>query len=117
MERGNLLEFNMSDTNAPYKVVLVFNLKPGAADEELQRSVSPDGFPSRLAAQPGFVSLELVRAGADRTLSIQTWRSEADWWSALSAVKSQESAGPAREDILVSRDFFGGPVVVQRSAA
>lgn len=105
----------MSDSEPPYKVVLVFNLKPGAADEELRRSAQPDSFPSRLAAQPGFVSLELVRVAADRTLSIQSWRSEADWWNALQVVKGQD-ASAAGENILVSRDFFGGPVVAQRSA-
>ena len=105
----------MSDPEAPYKVVLVLNLKPDAADEELRRSSQPDSFPSRLAAQPGFLALELVRASAERTLSIQTWRSEADWWAALQAVKAQDSS-PGQETILVSRDFFGGPVVAQRTA-
>ena len=105
----------MSDSNARYKVVLVFNLKPGSADVELQRSGQPDSFPSRLAAQPGFLSLELVRASADRTLSIQTWRSERDWWAALQAVKGQQAA-EAQDNILVSRDFFGGPVVAEHRA-
>ena len=98
-----------------YKVVLVFNLKAGAADEELRRSSEPTSFPSRLATQPGFLSLELVRVSEERTLSIQTWESEASWWRALEAVKAAEGQSE-RESLLVSREFYGGPVMARRGA-
>lgn len=102
---------------AAYKVVLVFNLKPGGADEELRRSAQPESFPSRLARQPGFVGLELVKVTAEQTMSIQTWRSERDWWTALEAVKSAQPSGPGADDILVSREFFAGTVMAQLPSA
>lgn len=99
--------------NEPFRVVLVFNLKPDSADEELRRSKAPDSFPSRLAKQPGFLGLELVKVSEERTLSLQQWRSPADWWAALEAVKRDAPSGEA-EPILVSREFFAGPVVETR---
>jgi hypothetical protein len=103
----------MDEVVAPYKVVLVFNLKPGLADEELRRSARENSFPNRLAREPGCIGLELVKVSADRTMSIQTWRSERDWWTALNAVKQAQDGSPevAADSILVSRDFFGGSVV------
>jgi heme-degrading monooxygenase HmoA len=107
----------MAEATAPYKVVLVFNLKPGAAEEELKRSLSEDSFPARLAREAGFLGLELVKLSEDRTMSIQTWRSERDWWTALGNVKNAqvELAQPAPEEILISRDFFGGAIVGSRA--
>ena len=97
-----------------YKVVLVFNLTAGSADEELRRSASEDSFPNRLSRQPGFLSMELVKVGAERTLSIQTWASDRAFFSALEAVKAQPaSALLPSENILVSREFFGGEVVAR----
>jgi len=106
----------MDEVIAPYKVVLVFNLKPGSADEELRRSARENSFPNQLAREPGCLGLELVKVNADRTMSIQTWRSERDWWAALNAVKQTQESTPeaATDTILVSRDFFGGPVVSLR---
>lgn len=105
----------MNQDNHLFKVVLVFNLEPGTAEEELRRSAEPDSFPSRLAAQPGFIGMELVKVADDRTMSIQTWQSPSDWWSALEQVK-QMPAPPAdeRPNILVSRDFYAGPVMASR---
>lgn len=94
-----------------YKVVLLFNLTLGAADEELRRSREPDSFPNRLAKQPGFVQMELVKVDEDRTMSIQTWDSANSWWTALEATKSEPTAvSPAREEILLSREFYAGEV-------
>jgi hypothetical protein len=41
-------------------------------------------------------------------MSIQTWATEKDWWTALETVKSNgENLGPnnSRENILISREF------------
>jgi heme-degrading monooxygenase HmoA len=96
-----------------YKVILIFNLKVDQADEELKRSSEADSFPNMLAQQPGFTELELVRVDANKTMSIQTWETERDWWNALEAVKQLQSEMPKkqqRESILESRDFIGGQV-------
>ena len=103
------------ESQAGFKVVLIFNLKPGCADEELRRSSRDDSFPSRLARQPGFVEMDLVKVNEERTMSIQTWRSASDWWGALNSVKAE----PAKEQletetILVSRDFFAGEIIARR---
>jgi hypothetical protein len=107
----------MDEAVTPYKVVLVFNLKPGSADEELRRSARENSFPNRLAREPGCLGLELVKLSADRTMSIQTWRSERDWWTALNTVKQAQESSPeaAADNILESRDFFGGAVVFSQS--
>lgn len=104
--------------SAPYKVVLVFQLEAGEADEELRRSARPDSFPRRLAAQPGFLGMELIKLSPDRTMSIQTWRSEADFHTALHAVKSAAASAPdaGARNILVSREFFGGCLVASFGA-
>lgn len=97
--------------NGDYKVVLVFHLKDGAADEELRRSAEPESFPRRLARQPGLVAIELIKLDDARTMSVQTWRSAKDWWTALDAVRGMPPSAPQREDILISRDFYGGEVI------
>ena len=108
------IETSVSEGTGLYKVVLVFDLKPGSADEELRRSVEPTSFPALLSQQPGFVELELVKVSPDRTLSIQTWQSEPAFFAALEAVKRARDAAPVREDILVSRQFFAGTLVARR---
>jgi heme-degrading monooxygenase HmoA len=102
----------IADQIQAYKVILIFTLAKGMADEELRRSNEPESFPSILAKQEGFVSLELVKIDDDKTMSVQTWQSPQHWWKALEAAKSVNAANnPARPNILVSRDFFGGTVV------
>jgi heme-degrading monooxygenase HmoA len=98
---------------SPYKVVLIFDLKPGMADEELRRSRQDGSFPRRLSAQPGFMKMELVKVTDQRTMSLQTWSSAEDWWAALETVKSEadrDSNEEKRETILVSREFVAGSV-------
>lgn len=92
-----------------YKVVLVFNLRPGTASEELRRSQESDSFPLMLSRQPGLLGMELVRASDDQTMSIQTWDSSTAWFAALNAVKDRRAGGrqAQREEILVERAFFG----------
>src|ERR1700756_492456 len=106
-----------SPANDPkFKVVLTFNLKPGAADEELRRSRQSFSFPNMLARQPGCERIELIKVNDDRTLSVQTWTSQRDWWTALEAVKSLREAGniedESTEEILESRDYVGGPIML-----
>lgn len=96
-----------------YKVVLVFHLQQGKADEELRRSKEANSFPNLLARQPGFVALELVKVNEEKTMSVQTWQTEKDWWTALEAVKQLSgrlAADLSRENILISRDFLGGNI-------
>lgn len=101
----------MNDSQNPaFKVVLIFDLKPGSADEELRRSREQTSFPRKLAAQPGFQEMQLVRVSDDQTMSVQSWASAEHWWAALEAVKGDQSHDNDRETILVSRQFFGGPV-------
>lgn len=109
-----------SETSAQFKVVLIFHLEPGQADEELRRSREESSFPSRLARQPGFVEMQLVKVSDDQTMSIQSWETAKDWWTALEAVKHDSERDPADQDrpsILVSRDFHAGPVVHQLRSA
>ncbi|MCB9674799.1 MAG: antibiotic biosynthesis monooxygenase [Alphaproteobacteria bacterium] len=99
-----------------YRVVLVFRLTPGAADEELRRSRTPGSFPDRLAQQPGFLGMELVKLDADRTMSVQAWASGAAWWAALAAVREQ-GAGAGGPTILEERVLYAGEVVHHRAAS
>ena len=104
----------IADQSEAYKVILIFTLAKGMADEELRRSGEPDSFPNILAKQEGFVSLELVKIDDDKTMSVQTWQSPQHWWKALEATKNRSAAinvNPPRANILVSRDFFGGTIV------
>ena len=96
-----------------FKVVLTFNLTEGSADEELRRSLEATSFPSLLAKQPGCREIDLIRIGDDKTMSIQTWETEKDWWAALEHVKAETATliEDERESILMSRDFVGGEVV------
>jgi heme-degrading monooxygenase HmoA len=103
----------ITESNEAYRVVLVFHLKPGQADEELRRSLREESFPKRLKRQPGCISLELVKIGEDKTMSVQIWSSAQHWWSALEAAKQAPNGGTAEETILVSRDFFGGSVFAE----
>lgn len=105
--------------NDQFKVVLIFHLEPGQADEELRRSQEESSFPQDLARQPGFVEMQLVKIDENQTMSIQTWATSQDWWAALDAVRRDSADGSAAEDrpsILVSRDFHAGPVVHQLAA-
>jgi heme-degrading monooxygenase HmoA len=102
----------MENTNH-YKVVLVFNLKKGLADEEIRRSQEEDSFPSLLAKQTGFLEMELVKINDEKTMSIQSWATEKDWWTALEIVKNNREKldlESKRENILVSREFLNGYV-------
>ena len=107
----------MSNTNL-YKVVLVFNLTKGSADEELRRSNEKASFPNMLAKQQGFIEMELVKITEEKTMSIQTWETEKDWWTALETVKNiPEKSGQhsTRENILVSREFLNGYIKVHKT--
>lgn len=100
----------MSNVN-PYKVVLVFNLTKGSADEEIRRSKEVNSFPTLLSQQHGFLGMELVKINEEKTMSVQTWATEKDWWSALETVKhirEKPAVEGTRENILVSRDFLSG---------
>ena len=106
---------NIMDNSNLYKVVLIFNLQEGKADEELNRSKMENSFPNLLAKQPGFIELELVKINEEKTMSIQTWKREKDWWAALEAVKKLNENLPRtenRENILISRDFLNGYIKV-----
>ena len=103
-----------------YKVVLVFHLTPGAADEELRRSQEPDSFPALLAQQPGFVEMDLVKINEEKTMSIQTWQAEQYWWQALEAVKkvrTEAKVEARRENILLNREMLSGTVTLQKRGA
>jgi heme-degrading monooxygenase HmoA len=107
----------MDNTNL-YKVVLVFNLTKGSADEELKRSNEETSFPNMLAKQQGFIEMELVRINEEKTMSIQTWATEKDWWTALETVKNiREKSGQdnTRENILVSRELLNGYIKVHKT--
>ncbi|MCB9672974.1 MAG: antibiotic biosynthesis monooxygenase, partial [Alphaproteobacteria bacterium] len=91
-------------------VVLVFQLQPGTADEELRRSQEPGSFPDVLSRQPGFLEMDLVRLDDQRTMSVQAWSSQAAWWAALQAAR-EGTAARDQPTILVERSFFGGDVV------
>lgn len=95
-----------------YKVVLTFHLEKGMADEEIRRSEESDSFPNLLAQQPGCIDIALVKVDDGKTMSIQTWEKQADWWAALKAVQAikEGSASGGRDTILVSRDFVAGDV-------
>ncbi len=103
----------MNKTNL-YKVILVFNLQEGMANEELRRSREETSFPSILSRQPGFVEMELVKINEEKTMSVQTWNTEKDWWTALEYVKSIHQGNVDRENILVSRDFLNGRIEVHK---
>lgn len=109
----------MPEMASIYKVVLLFTLKPGRAEEELRRSREAESFPMMLAQQPGFAGMELVRVNDDQTMSLQSWSSAEDWWAALDAVKSaiDDRGIDDRESILVDRRVFAGPVVLSLSSA
>lgn len=96
-----------------YKVILKFSLKEGQADEELRRSSLETSFPSMLAQQPGCLGIELVKIDKSNTMSVQTWETPEAWWSALEAVKKQQSELPdsSQPSILESRDFISGAIV------
>lgn len=103
------------DKTKCYKVILVFNLQPGKADEELRRSKEENSFPSLLAKQSGFVELELAKINDEKTMSVQTWETEKDWWTALETVKainSNSHHNSERENILISRDFLSGYIQI-----
>lgn len=104
-----------------YKVVLTFHLAEGMADEELRRSEEPGSFPNMLAQQHGCIDITLVKVDDGKTMSIQTWEKQADWWAALKVVQDirEKSATPDNASILVSRDFVAGEVkrVIPASAA
>lgn len=93
-----------------YKVILTFHLKEGMADEEIKRSEKPGSFPSLLAQQPGCVDIALVKVDESKTMSIQTWEKQADWWAALKSVQAlrANSEDGDIDTLSVSRDFIAG---------
>jgi heme-degrading monooxygenase HmoA len=114
-----MFNHTMDKTNL-YKVVLVFNLTKSSADEEHKRSKEETSFPNLLARQPGFIEMELVKINEEKTMSIQTWATEKDWWKALETVKNnRENADTdnSRENILVSREFLNGSTRVHMIGA
>jgi heme-degrading monooxygenase HmoA len=109
---------NKMDSTNLYKVVLVFNLAKGSADEELRRSNEETSFPNMLATQQGFIQMEVVKINDEKTMSIQTWETEKDWWTALDVVKNMAAKSPlnsARENILVSREFLNGYIKIHKT--
>lgn len=114
---NNKKTMNKMDNTNLYKVVLVFNLTKGSADEELRRSKEATSFPNMLAKQQGFIEMELVKINDEKTMSIQTWATEKDWWTALETVKNMRSESEhdsIRENILVSREFLNGHIKVHK---
>lgn len=114
---NNKKTMNKMDNTNLYKVVLVFNLTKGSADEELRRSNEATSFPNMLAKQQGFIEMELVKINDEKTMSIQTWATEKDWWTALETVKNMRSESEydsTRENILVSREFLNGHIKVHK---
>lgn len=97
---------------AGYKVVLVFDLQDGMADEEIRRSEEPDSFPNRLAQQPGFEGMELVKISDSRTMSAQSWTTPEAWWAALEQTKADANTPDrdAHPDIVVSRELYAGTI-------
>lgn len=101
------------ETNNKYKVVLIFDLIKNSANEELKRSKEEHSFPMLLRNQKGFIEMELVKINEEKTMSIQTWKSEADWWNALNIVKEMREnlkIEEGRENILVNREFLTGTI-------
>jgi hypothetical protein len=103
-----------AQTQADYRVVLIFKLQPGTADEEINRSRAEGSFPAKLARQPGFVSMDLVKISDDKTMAVQGWASAEAWWAALSAVKATGGSDNSGPNILIEREFYAGPVLARR---
>jgi heme-degrading monooxygenase HmoA len=102
----------MSASETNYKVVIVFDLQPGTADEEIRRSQEPDGMPQILSAQPGFVSIDLVKINEERTMSIQTWISADAFRAAIQSAQGVLATRAPRESILISQNFYAGNQLV-----
>ena len=102
----------MSDSKLNYKVVIVFDLQPGTADEEIRRSQELDGMPQILSAQPGFISIELVKINDERTMSIQTWTSVDAFRAAIQSAQGLLATRAPRESILISQNFYAGNQLV-----
>jgi heme-degrading monooxygenase HmoA len=97
-----------------YKVVSVFKLKPGMAEEELQRCKSADSMLNILKTMPGFINYEVVKLNEDSTLTIQTWQAKEFVGPAMQkAMQARASMVQDREDILLSRGSFAGELIIE----
>ncbi|HWY38406.1 MAG TPA: antibiotic biosynthesis monooxygenase family protein [Bacteroidia bacterium] len=96
-----------------YKIIAVFKLQPGKADEEIERCKSADSLLNTLRTFPGFISYEVVKMNEESTMTIQTWRSKADFTEAMpKAMGVQASKIKGRENIVVSYQGYSGEVVL-----
>jgi hypothetical protein len=97
----------------PYKIVNIFKLVPGKADEEVERVRDSQSMLNLLKAHPGFISYEVVKLGEDSTMTIQSWHSRAHFGQAIGKVNAaREALVAGRENLLVSRESFSGEVVL-----
>lgn len=97
-----------------YRVINVFKLKPGAADQEIERCHDRESMLNRLKVEPGFISYEVVKLSEDSIATIQAWVSAAMFGRAIAKVSAAHanSAG-GRESLAVSREGFSGNVVLE----
>lgn len=57
--------------------------------------------------------MELVKINEEKTMSVQNWETEKDWWTALETVKNireKLAVESKRENILLSREFLNGHI-------
>ncbi|MGZ4036004.1 MAG: hypothetical protein ACXVP4_14165 [Bacteroidia bacterium] len=96
-----------------YKIVSIFKLQTGKANEEIERCKSSDSLLNALKKFPGFISYEVVKISEDSTMTIQSWETKAHFTDAIpKAMAARSELVKNRENIVLSHEGFSGEVIL-----
>ena|ERR1700758_5473140 len=100
-----------------FKLVTVFTLHTGKADEEIERCKSPDSLSNILKTFPGFISYELVKVNEESTMAIQTWETKKHFAEAMpKAIGIQSAKIKGRDNLVISHQSYSGEVVLENKS-
>ena len=96
-----------------FKIIAVFTLQPGKANEEIERCKSESSLLNTLKTFPGFISYEVVKINEDSTMTIQTWETKKHFSEAIpKAMGRQAEKNKERENLVISHHTYAGEIIL-----
>ena len=96
-----------------FKMIAVFTLHPGKANEEIERCKSESSLLNTLKTFPGFISYEVIKISEESTMTIQTWETKKHFSEAIpKAMGMQSEKNKGRENLVISHQGYAGEIVL-----
>ena len=91
-----------------FKVVAILKVQSGQVEEELRRGRLTL---AALKEQPGFIAYEAIQTSNDEVVVLQTWQTRDQFQQGM-AVAGQQRDRSGEDNIIVSRQFYAGQIVI-----